>query len=77
MSIVAIRESMMQLPASEKVALIDLLWDSLGPEELTQREQRWAAESEERVDAVERGELTILEGPEAIRSLRQSLRWFL
>ena len=64
----------MQLPTTEKVALIDLLWDSLGPEELTQREQKWAAESEERVDAVERGELSTLEGSEAISSLRRSLR---
>ena len=74
MSIATIQDSVLQLPATEKVVLIDLLWDSLGPEELTQREQGWAAESEERVDAVERGELSTLEGSEAIRSLRRSLR---
>jgi len=74
MSIATIQDSVMQLPTTEKVALIDLLWDSLGPEELTQREQKWAAESEERVDAVERGELSTLEGSEAISSLRRSLR---
>jgi putative addiction module component (TIGR02574 family) len=74
MSIGAIQDSVLQLPATEKIVLIDLLWDSLGPEEHPQREQRWAAESEERVDAVERGELSTLEGSEAIRSLRRSLR---
>ena len=74
MSIATIQDSVMQLPTTEKVALIDLLWDSLGPEELTQSEQKWAAESEERVDAVERGELSTLEGSEAISSLRRSLR---
>lgn len=74
MSIGAIQDSVLQLPATERVALIDLLWDSLGPEELTLREQRWAAESEERIDAVERGEVPILEGSEAISSLRRSLR---
>ena len=74
MSIATIQDSVMQLPTTEKVALIDLLWDSLCPEELTHREQSWAAESEERIDAVERGELSTLEGSEAIRSLRRSLR---
>jgi putative addiction module component (TIGR02574 family) len=74
MSIATIQDSVLQLPATEKVVLIDLLWDSLGPKELTQREQRWAAESEERVDAVERGELSTLEGSKAISSLRRSLR---
>lgn len=74
MSIDAIQENALKLPATDKVALIDLLWDSLGPEDLTQRELIWAAESEERVDAVERGDLSTLEGSEAIQSLRRSLR---
>ena len=74
MTLAAIQDSVMQLPANEKAALIDLLWDSLGREDISKRERNWGIESEERIDAVERGELGVLDGPAALQTLRQTLR---
>ena len=74
MTLAAIQESAIQLPSNQKVALIDLLWDSLDPEMLAQMQQRWANESEERIDAFERGELPAGDGPSAIQGIRQMLR---
>ena len=37
-------------------------------------ETKWAAESEERIDAVDRGELQTIDGPTALRDLRRLLR---
>jgi hypothetical protein len=54
--------------------LIDLLWDSLDEEHLKEIEAKWAAESEDRIDAFERGELTAVDGPTALEELRSSLR---
>jgi hypothetical protein len=53
--------------------LIDLLWDSLDEESVKEIEARWAAESEDRVDAFERGELPAVDGPSALEELRSSL----
>ena len=36
-------------------------------------EAKWAAESEERIDAVERGELQTIDGMSALRELRSLL----
>ena len=54
--------------------LIDILWESLDEERIKNIEAKWAAESEERIDAVDRGELQTIDGPSAIRDLRSSLR---
>jgi hypothetical protein len=40
---------------------------------LKEIEAKWAAESEERIDAVERGELQTVDGPSALRELRSAL----
>lgn len=37
-------------------------------------EAKWAAESEERIDAVDRGELQTIDGPSALRALHSSLK---
>ena len=74
MTLAAIQESVMHLPSNEKVALIDLLWDSLDAEVLAQIQQRWVNESEDRIDAFERGELPAVDGPSALRNIRQTLR---
>jgi len=74
MTLAGIQDSALQLSVTDKVALIDLLWDSLRPEEIVLREQKWAAESEDRIDAVSRGELSTVDAPEAIQNLRNMLR---
>ena len=50
--------------------LIDFLWESLDEERVREIEAKWAAESEERIDAVDRGELETIDGPSALRDLR-------
>ena len=54
--------------------LIDLLWESLDESRIREVEGKWAAESEDRIDAFERGELSAVDGPSALRDLRSSLR---
>ena len=53
--------------------LIDLLWDSLDEARVKEIEAEWVAESEDRIDAFERGELKAVDGPSAIQELRDSL----
>lgn len=54
--------------------LIDILWESLDEAHVKETEAKWAAESEERIDAVNRGELQTIDGPTVLRDLRSSLR---
>lgn len=54
--------------------LIDILWESLDEERVKEIEAKWAAESEARIDAVDRGELPTVDGPSALEDLRSSLR---
>ena len=51
--------------------LIDILWESLDEERIREIETRWANESEERIDAVDRDELETVDGPSAITDLRR------
>jgi hypothetical protein len=51
-----------------------ILWESLDKEHLNEIEAKWAAESEERIDAVDRGQLQTVDGPTALGDLRSSLR---
>ena len=54
--------------------LIDILWESLDEAHVKEIEAKWAAESEERIDAVDRDDLQTIDGPSALRHLRSSLR---
>ena len=74
MSLTSIQEKIVHLSSAERAMLIDFLWESLDEERVREIEAKWAAESEERIDAVDRGELETLDGPSALRELRSSLR---
>ena len=74
MSLTSIQEEIGHLSSDERAKLIDILWESLDENRVTEIEVKWAAESEERIDAVDRGELRTIEGPSALRDLRSSLR---
>jgi len=73
MSLTSIQEEIGRLSSDERAKLIDILWESLDENRVTEIEVKWAAESEERIDAVDRGELRTIEGPSALRDLRSSL----
>lgn len=74
MSLTSIQKEIVQLSSAERAMLIDLLWESLDEARVKEIEAKWAAESEERIDAVDRGELQTTDGPSSLRDLRSSLR---
>jgi putative addiction module component (TIGR02574 family) len=74
MSLATIRNEIEKLEPAERASLIDLLWDSLDDDSVQEIEAKWAAESEDRIDAFERGELAAVEGPAALAELRSSLK---
>lgn len=74
MSLTSIQNEIRNLDPAERASLIDLLWDSLDEEYIKKIEAAWAAESEDRIDAFERGELPAVDGPSALEELRSSLR---
>jgi len=73
MSLVSIQNEIEKLDPAERASLIDLLWDSLDEERIKEIEAKWAAESEDRIDAFERGELPAVDGPTALGEIRSSL----
>jgi len=74
MSLTSIQDEITHLSSAERAMLIDILWESLDEESVRAIEGKWAAESEERIDAVDRGDLQTLDGPSALQHLRSSLR---
>lgn len=70
----AIQAEMLNLPAVERVKLIDVLWDSLSTEEIKSREAAWAAESERRIDAFDAGKLKARDSKAVFHRLRKGLR---
>ena len=74
MSLESIQSEISRLSSTERARLIDFLWESLDETSIKQIEEKWAFESEERIDAVDRGELETVDGPSAVDGLRTSLR---
>ncbi len=74
MSLTSIQNEIRKLEPAERASLIDLLWDSLDAEHIKEIEAKWAAESEDRIDAFDRNELPAVDGPAALEELRSSLR---
>lgn len=74
MSLTSIQEEIVRLSSADRARLIDFLWDSLDEARVKEIEAKWAAESEERIDAVDRGELQTIDGPSGLQELRLSLR---
>jgi len=74
MSLASIQNEIEKLEPAERASLIDFLWESLDESRVNEIEARWAAESEDRIDAFERGELSAVDGPSALKELRSSLR---
>jgi putative addiction module component (TIGR02574 family) len=66
MSLESIQSEISRLSDTERARLIDFLWETLDEESIKQIEEKWAAESEARINAVERGELETLDGPTAL-----------
>ena len=74
MSVATIQNELLNLSATERVRLIDVLWDSLSEPELKLRETAWAAESERRIDAYESGTLKARDAQAVFAELKKGLR---
>jgi putative addiction module component (TIGR02574 family) len=74
MSVTAIQEEILGLPATERARLIDLLWDSISEPQQRARESAWAAESERRIDAYEAGKLSARNAADVLADLKKGLR---
>ena len=74
MSVTAIQSEILGLPVSERVRLIDLLWNSISAPEQQARETAWAAESERRIDAFDNGKLSARDAAEVFADLKKGLR---
>ena len=74
MSLTSIQQEIDRLSSTERARLIDILWESLDQERVKETEAKWAAESEERIDAADAGDLPTIDGPSAVQELRSALR---
>ena len=66
-----ILNEVLALPAHERAELVERILDSLGEVPDKERLVRWAAETESRLDAIERGELETVPGEEVLARLRR------
>ena len=73
MSVTAIQTELLNLSAQDRAHLIDLLWASLNEPALKARETAWATESERRVEAYDRGQLTARDAAAVFAKLKNSL----
>ena len=74
MSVTAIQDEILGLPATDRARLIDVLWNSISTPEQQAREAAWAAESERRIDAYDAGKLTAREARDVFADLKKGLR---
>ena len=74
MSLTSIQEQIVRLSSTERAMLIDILWESLDEERVTEIEAKWASEAEERIDAVDGGALQTVDGLSGLEVLHSSFR---
>lgn len=61
-----ILNEVLALPVQERAELVERVLDSLGEAPDKERLERWAAETESRLDAIERGEIGTAPGEEVL-----------
>lgn len=67
-------EQAMALPSESRARLADLLVESLEGDDLGRIEQLWISEAKRRRDEVRNGQIETIEGDDALRLVRNSLR---
>jgi len=73
MTLTEAQDRLKDLPTKDRAELLDWLWEGLQSQDVLRRQALWAAESERRIEAVNRGELSTIDGPTALEQLRRSL----
>jgi len=64
----------LKLPPSERAQIIDTLWRSLDPVEQASIDRAWLLESQDRLAAFRAGQLTAVDGDEALRTIEDELK---
>jgi hypothetical protein len=73
-SAAAVFAAAMKLSEDERRELADRLLFTLSPERQIEIDRAWAEEVERRVQAVERGEMELIDGDEVFRQLEEGKR---
>ncbi len=63
----------LKLPPSERAQIIDALWSSLDPAEQNAIDKAWLLESQDRLAAFRSGQITAIDGEEALRAMEDEL----
>ena len=63
----------LKLPPLERAQIIDALWSSLDPAEQNAIDKAWLLESQDRLAAFRAGQLTAINGEEALRAIEDEL----
>jgi putative addiction module component (TIGR02574 family) len=74
MSVTSIETEVLNLSPKDRAHLIDVIWESFSEPEIKAREAAWAAESERRIDAHDKGQLKARDASDVFADLRKSLR---
>jgi putative addiction module component (TIGR02574 family) len=64
----------LKLPPLERAQIIDALWISLDPVEQDAVDQAWLLESQDRLAAFRAGQLTAINGEEALQAVEDELK---
>jgi putative addiction module component (TIGR02574 family) len=64
----------LKLPALERAQIIDALWRSLDPAEQDSVDRAWLLESQHRLAAYHAGQLTAINGEEALQAIEDELK---
>lgn len=72
MDVAIIEREALLLPEGERALLADRLLQTLGSKD-TSVMDAWAAEADRRFQSLQKGESLIVDGPDAVEKIRQSL----
>ena len=64
----------LKLPPAERAQIIDALWTSLDPVEQDSIDRAWLLESQDRLAAFRAGQITAINGKEALRAIEDELK---
>jgi putative addiction module component (TIGR02574 family) len=70
----SLANEVLKLPPLERAQIIDALWRSLDPAEQDVVDQAWLLESQDRLVAFRAGQLTTIDGEEALRAIEDDLK---
>lgn len=69
-----LERQVLSLSDEDRVQLVELLWESLATSDARARAEKWAAEAERRLDAVQSGRLPLFDAATVFEEMRDSLR---